>query len=514
MVASQSPPVRPRILAARLERTGDLSGALAAYEAALLETPDDAGLLTSVARLAEQIQAPEVAAGLWAKVCVLRPGDPEPVNGRARALAELGRFEEAIAVLRIALQDDPNEPRLWTRLGVTLVQDGQTEQALTFFDEAIRLDERSAVATYNRGGAYFDLGRLDAAHADFALARKLARKPADAAMIDMAAALLALAQGDLAAGWDAYEARLSRDLPSAPVFDAPGRRWTPDAPLAGKRLLVVAEQGLGDEVMFANLLPDVLEALGPDGQLTLSVEPRIVELIRRSFARVAVTAHTTEMRNGRRRRATPQVDPRSVDYWAPLASLPRRFRRSLADFPANGGYLRPDPARVAHWRSWLGAGAPAVGITWRSGDLRGDRRRNYPSPDQWVSVLKTPGVRFVNLQYGDCAEDLRTFADLSGAEILAPPGLDIREDIDDLAALAAALDLVVSVGNATGALAGACGCPLVLIAGPSAWPRLGSDDYPWYPQARVLSAPTFREWEPVMQAAQSMVADLAARRSS
>jgi len=496
--------------AAKLERAGDLPGALAAYEAALGLTPNDPDLLASVAHLAGRMEMHETAEKLWGAVSALQPTRLEAVDGRARALRELGRYGDAVSVLRIALAESPQEPRLWNTLGMTLVQDSQTELALTFFDEAIRLDGRSAAALYNRGGAHFDLGHLDAAHADFTQARKLARKPADVAMIDFAAATLALARGDLGAGWDAYEVRFSRDLPKAVIFEAPGRRWTPTAPLAGKRLLVVAEQGLGDELMFANVLPDVVNELGPDGQLTVAVEPRLVELFRRSFPGVAVIGHATDRQSGRRRRTVPDApEPRSIDYWTPLASLLRRYRRTADDFPSGAGYLRADPARVAHWRQWLGEGPPVVGITWRSGMLLGDRRRNYPTLERWVPMLKTPGVRFLNLQYGECADELRTFSELSGAAILEAD-LNIRDDMDDLAALCIAVDLIVSVGNATGALAGACGCPVALIGGPSAWPRLGSDGYLWYPRARALAAPAFGDWEPVMAQAALLVAELAA----
>ena len=198
----------------------------------------------------------------------------------------------------------------------------------------------------------------------------------------------------------------------------------------------------------------------------------------------------------RPRRRAPELAGRRVDLWAPMGSLPRRFRRTLADFRAAGGYLKPDPGRVAHWRAWLGDGPPAVGVSWRSGKVSGDRRRQYPPQSEWIPLLQTPGVRIVNLQYGDCAEELATFGQRCGRPILEPPGIDLREDIDDLAALCAALDLVVSVSNATGALAGACGAKVALIAGPAAWPRLGTDRMPWYPQARVLLAARLRRLEP------------------
>ncbi len=274
-------------------------------------------------------------------------------------MRELGRFEPAVGLLREALLAHPEEARLWNSLGVALTQDSQARLALTFLDEAIRLDPTNAAAAYNRGNALFDLDETDAAAEAFSRARSLARKPADIAMIDFAAATLALARGDLAAGWAAYESRFSPDLPRSLAFDIPGRRWTPDAELAGRHMLVVAEQGLGDELMFANVLPDLRAALGPAGQLSLAVEPRLAALFRRSFPGAAVLAYATDAAGAQPRRSVPDLDaPTPIDLWAPMGSLPRRFRPNIGSFPKTPGYLRPDPGKVAAWRACWAMGRP------------------------------------------------------------------------------------------------------------------------------------------------------------
>jgi tetratricopeptide (TPR) repeat protein len=509
------PPLPSRAASARAralkaERAGDLAAALDGYQAALAETPQDPDALTAVARIAERLEMHAVAAQVWAEVARAAPERLEAVDGQARALVALGRADEGVALLREATLANPQEARLWNALGVALTQDGQTELALTFLDEAVRLDPRLAAALYNRGGARFDLGDLAGAQEDFALARKAARKPGDAAMIDFAAATLMLARGELAAGWDAYEARFSRDLPNPVVFRAPGRRWTPDVKLEGRHLLVLAEQGLGDELMFANLLADVQAALGPDGLMTVAVEPRLVALFQRSFPGARVVAHQTAGEGAARVRSAEVRKGRPVDLWAPLASLTRRFRRSLNDFPSGGGYLTPDPERVARWRAWLGDGPPAVGLSWRSGNVTGERRRHYPPLDGLGPVLAAPGVRFVPIQYGDVAEELPVLAQLSGGRMLPPPDLDLRDDLEGLAALCATLDLVVSVANATGALAGAVGAELAMISGPVSWPKLGTDGYPWYPKARAFAPAGFGRWEPVMAELAAVVAGTAA----
>lgn len=493
-----------RVKAARLEREGDLAGAFAAYEQAVALAPQDPELLTALAQLAGQLELHDQAVGLWSHLMARDPSGCGPALGCARALVAAARLTEAVELLKSALQVHPQEPRLWSTLGLALTYSGRAAEAVTFFDEAVRLDPKLPGVRYNRGLAWCDLVRRQDAEADFQAALKLSRQPTERATIEFALATLALGRGELPTGWARYERRLSPDWPKSVSFQAPGRRLTERDPLAGRSLLVLAEQGLGDEVMFGSLLPDVAEALGSDGRLVLAVEPRLVELFQRSFPGAEVCAHATERVGTRLRRRAAAPPSGRIDHWTPLASLAQIYRPSLADFP-RAAYLRPDPARVRHWRDWLGGGQPAVGITWRSGKIAGDRQRLYPALAHWSGLLQTPGVQFVNLQYGDCAEDLAALSQASGAAIREPPGLNIKDDIDELAALCVALDAVVSVQNATGALAGACGAPVAFIAGPGSWAQLGCDHMPWYAAAQVFAAPDFAAWPTAIEAAAQFI---------
>ncbi len=479
------------------EASGELMRALQAYEAALALDPGDVELLCGLARLAGRMDMAQQALSLWAQALALDPMRLEALDGRGRALADLGRYAEAIDVLRAAILDHPHEARLWNTLGVVLNQQGDSPAALTFFDEAVRLEPNFAAALYNRGDARFDLGELAYAEADFDAAARHAANPGQTAVIAFARALLALHRGDLGAGWDAYEARLSPDHPSAPIFEAPGRLWTPETDLDGSHLLVVGEQGLGDEIMFAGLLDDVVAALGSTGRLSLAGEPRLVGLLQRSFPSATVFPHATERRAGRAHRLASAASGRSVELWAPLGSLPRRFRRRIDAFTGAKAYLRAAPERVAHWRAWLG-GQTAVGLSWRSGLLAGRRGRHYPQLEAWTPVLRIEGASFVNLQYSATAEELAELERLCGASVLTPPELDLRNDLDELAALCTALGRVISVPNATAALAAACGARVWFLSGPAAWPRLGTQGYPWYARARSFAADRFGAWEPVM----------------
>ena len=507
-----SPQLRtPETLAAaaeRFEATGDLVKALEAYEAALSLAPGDLELLCGLARLAGRMEMAEQALALWEQVLALDPGRLEALDGRGRALADLHRYKEAVEVLRPAILTHPHEARLWNTLGVVLNQQGDSPAALTFFDEAVRLEPGFAAALYNRGDVQFDLGAFAYAEADFDAAARHATGPGQTAVIAFARALLALHRGELGRGWDAYEARLSPDHPAAPVFQAPGEPWTPDTPLQGAHLLAIGEQGLGDEIMFASLVPDLVAALGPQGRLSLALEPRLHALARRSFPGVEVLAYVTERRGGRPHRRVAPGGGRSVDLWAPLASLPRAFRRTPDAFRPTP-YLQPDPARVAHWRGWLGP-APAVGLSWRSGLQGGRRGRHAPDLAAFAPLLQA-GVRIVHLQYGAGEEELAALDALAATPLLRPPDIDLRQDLDDLAALCVALDLVVSVPNATAALAAACGAETWFLTSPNAWPRLGTDGYPWYPRARSFAAERFGAWEAVLA---SVADSLRARAAS
>jgi hypothetical protein len=344
------------------------------------------------------------------------------------------------------------------------------------------------------------LGDPEGALEDCDEAMKLVITADDRQMMRLARSSYQLAMSRLGEGWDDYEARLSPQFADVTNFFIDRPRWSPGADVAGKTVLVVGEQGLGDEILFANVLPDLLEKLGPEGKLRIAVEPRLVPLFQRSFPTAEVTWHTTHVWATRPLRSAPNTDHASADLWTPMGSLMREFRRTLDDFPAHKGFLKPDPKRVAHWRKVLktAPAGPKVGLLWKSATNKDARQRYFSPFSQWAPVLKTPGVSFINLQYGDCSEELAQAEEEFGVRIWTPPGIDLKKDLDDVAALCAAMDLVVGFANASFNLAASSGTPVWLISTPGSWPRLGTDRYPWYPQARVFITPTYGDWDGVM----------------
>jgi tetratricopeptide (TPR) repeat protein len=422
-----------------------------------------------------------------------------------------GRSDEAIELLRNAIGLRPDSSMLWNTLGTIVIERGDLESAESFFSEAVRLDPKFAKARYNLGQVKQGLGDVVGALQDCDEALKRVGTADDRQMMRLARSNYLLALSRVGEGWDEYEARMSPQFADVTHFNIERPRWQPGDDLAGKTLLVIGEQGLGDEVLFGNVLPDVIEKLGPEGKLRLAIESRLVPLFQRSFPDAEVTLHTTHVWATRPLRSAPNTDHGSVDLWTPMGSLMREFRRTAEAFPKRDRFLVADPKRVAHWKKVLKSAPPGpkIGLLWKS-LISKDARHRYFSPfEQWKTVLRTPGVSFVNLQYGDCAAEIAEAERELGVTIWQPPGIDLKLDLDDVTALACAMDLVVGFSNATLNLAAAAGAPNWLVSTPAAWTLLGTDYYPWYPQTRVFLPERLGAWEPVMQDIAEALAQLA-----
>ncbi|MDZ4374995.1 MAG: tetratricopeptide repeat protein [Phenylobacterium sp.] len=500
------------LLAISRERAGDFTNSVQAYEAALQLLPNHAEVANDLGRLAYRMGMHQQAEKLFRHYMEHAPHEAQGYNNLASAVKDQGRVDEAVEILRAAITAMPEAPMLWNTLGTVMIEGGDLENAATFIAEAVRLDPKFTKGRYNLSQVKLHLGDVAGALVDCEAALTKTATPDDREMMKLARSSYQLALGRLAPGWDDYEARLSPQFADVTHFAIDRPRWKPGQDIQGKTFLVVGEQGLGDEVLFANVLPDIVRDLGPDGRLRLAVEPRLVSLFQRSFPDAEVTPHVTRVWATRPLRLVPETDHETVDLWTPMASLMRQYRTSLDAYPKTPtGYMTPDPERVAHWRAQLAGAAPGlkVGLLWKSAVTAGHRHRYFSPFEQWAPVLATKGVTFVNLQYGDCDAELEQARRDFGIEIWSPPGIDLKKDLDDVTALACAMDLVIGFSNATFNLGASAGAPSWLISAPGAWPRLGlTDRYAWYPQTRVFVPDVYQEWGPVF----GQIADALAER--
>lgn len=489
------------ILAICREKSGHLVHALNAYEAAIQLLPDENAVAHDLGRLAQRLGYLDIAEKLLLKFLSVEPGHIDATNNLACVMRDQQRYDAAVQTLSDLIQVEPGSPILWNALGTVLADQGRSAESLPFFDEALRLDPGFAKARYNRANSRLPLGDPLGALEDLDGAQPGAEPGYEAAMMQMSRALLLLGMGRLVEGFEAYEIRLDRHMPDAMQVATPLPRWPVDrTDFAGRRLLVVGEQGLADEMVFGTCLADLIAAVGSKGRVVVAVEPRLVEMFQRNHPRALVGAHKAVRLEGRLTRYMPFVedllkdDPEALEGWIPLGSLMAPFRRSVDDFPTTAGYLAPDPERVARWRGELEALGPGlkVGLHWKSLVLTGVRTRYFSAFQRWEPVLSAPGCVMVNLQCGDVVQDLAE-AEAAGLKIWTPP-INLKDDLDDLAALSVALDVVIGPGIAGTNLAAAAGARTWMIQAPDDWRRMATDRYPVYPGLRLFETGGFDGW--------------------
>ena len=386
-------------------------------------------------------------------------------------LAELRRLAGlagAAAAARRAIVLDPALAAAHLNRGNLAMQDGRVVEADRVFARALVLAPASREGLYNRAGTRHELG--DALGAVALYDRVLARDP-DFFEARWNRALALLAAGRWREGWQAHECR--RLHPSLKPRDFAVPDWTGE-PLAGRRLLLAAEQGLGDTIQFLRYVPAVAAA---GARIVLDVPASL---------RALASQLPVE-------RLVASGEPvGEVDLHAPLMSLPLLL--DAQGPPPAPPYLVADPDRRARWRAgFAGDRRPRVGIAWAGNPAqRNDRRRSLPDA-ALAALAAAPGLAhllIVSLQ----------------KDRAAPAGwLDVRAelaDFADTAALIAELDLVIAVDTAVAHLAGALARPLWVLLSPAAdwrWPH-GREGTPWYPSAQLIWQPAAEapDWRPTL----------------
>ena len=485
-------------LAAARERLGDLDTAFTCYQNALKLAPGDAIVATDLGRLAYRTGHLDLAEKFFAYVLSLRPADADAASALASVLRDQGRLDEAGGVLKRAIETHGDDAALWNGLGTVLDARGDADAASVAYAEALRLFPGHAHALNNLGHNLIFRGHIAQGRDCLIQALPGLGGPDNIRTCSLGIAHACFSLGDLEAGWQWYKARETKGTTESLEYDITCPRYD-DGPLTGKRLFVSAEQGLGDEIMFAGILPDLLADVGPQGHVTIGVEPRLVPLFARSFPHCSVTRHhTTRLTIGPARLFPEIKDWSPYDAWAVMGQFLPRYRPTVAGFD-RPTFLKADPERLAWSTAQLAElnDRPKIGVLWKSRARHSRRDRYYAPFDQWQTVLSVPGVQFVNLQYGDTAEELEQ-ARAMGLDIWTPPGIDLMHDLDDLAALTAALDCVLGPANATSNIAGAIGTEIWIVSPAHAWNSLGTDRFPWYPKSKVFFSASMTDWKEVM----------------
>lgn len=475
-------------LANALKAAGRHADAEGHYRRTLAMQPHNGLALNNLGDLLRLMGRPDEAVPLLEQAAALAPDEPEVQTRLAHALRSAGRDEDAITCFERALAATPDHAPALNGLGLALYERGAFDRAESYLRRGLASAPDRVEIHYNLGNALKALGRFDEALAAYDAALALAPDDAEACLNR---GVLRLYMGDFPNGWLDYAARWRVAEPTSPPRDFGVPAWDGE-PLDGKRVLVYGEQGPGDVVMFASCLPDLIAVAA---SVELRVEPRLAALLARSFpdARVVVDRPAAD---------TAEPAPDDIDYAVAIGSLPRAFRPDEAHFPKRDRYLVPDPAAVARWRARLDALGDGlkVGISWRGGVTVFERTMRTMTLEDWQPILQVPGVRFVNLQYGERAKEIAAVEARHGTPIADWP--DAVDDLDDFAAQVEALDLVITIAGTAVHFACALGKPTwVLTPLVPSWRWMNErSDCLWYPTATLIRQREAGDWAPVIRA--------------
>ena len=459
-----------------LLQAGDLDGAESAALAELGSDPGAALAHLALGRIALARGVPERARESFDRALAAAP-DLDAARAHLAAIAlRAERYDEVIGHYRAALERNARSPELLHALGSALIETGDFDEAASVLARALALAPGRIAAREDLSRALFNARRFAEA-AD--VERELLRDDPDAIRLHLRLAHALLSRGRLDEGWAEYEWRVKQHGFTWGVRGLP--RWDGGAP-AGRTILVVSEQGLGDAILFARFVPELARR---GARVRLLCRPPLERLFRSSFAAedIKVTADATE-------------DVADVDAFIHLLSLPHALGLGAAAVEPHTRYLRVEPPLAEQWRQRVVA-TPGlkVGLAWAGNPTRsGDEARSLAAEVLAPLARAAEGVSWFSLQAHLDPSAPRPFA--------MTDWMASATDFADTAALIGALDLVISVDTSVAHAAAAVGTPLWLLAPHNVcwrWDMAGAES-PWYPGVRLFRARRPRAWAPVIDA--------------
>ncbi len=489
----------------RLHRTGRLQEAEQVYRQVLAASPAHADSLHMLGVIATQCGQPEAALTCFDRAIALKPSAAIFHVNRAAALlplrqldaalaacqqairlkrncaeafqvmghvlSDLGRPEEAVAAYRDALRHKADLPDGYNNLGLALRQAGCLEEALIALRQAIKQTPEDSAALGNLASVLKELGQPAAAEECY---RAALRKHPDDAVLHLNLGIVLLLAGQLEAGWREYEWRFRAGAVQIPACAQP--RWNGED-LAGRRLLIRAEQGMGDTIQFCRFVAIAARR----GEVVLEVQPGLRHLIGGVL--------------DERQIVTVGQPLPPFDVWCPLLSLPHLLGMQGLKPP----YLTADADRVAAWRERIGTYGLRIGIAWQGNPTSAAERGRSVPVCEFLPLARVPGVRLISLQKHDGLDQLAALPEELRIETLGEDFDAGPEAFLDAAAVMQCVDLVVTSDTSVAHLCGALGRPVwVALQHVPDWRwQLEGETCAWYPTMRLFRQPKRGDWASV-----------------
>ena len=413
---------------------GQLDTSIESYKKALALKPDHANAYYNMGNALKERGKLEEAIEAYNKALVFNPDYADAYNNIGNALQDQSKLEEAISAFKRVLSLKPNCAEAYCNIGNVFAAQGDLEEAIIAYRKSLSINPNSVVAYSHMAAVFADQGKLE--EAIEAYSKALAINP-DYGDAHNGLSFALLNAGELKRGLDEYEWRWksTKYISSKRHFSQP--LWDGQKSLKNKKILLWCEQGVGDTINWASCLPLVTSQAR---HCIVECQEKLVPLLSRSFPNVEVKPENRSL----------DTERNDFDYHLPMGSLYRNFASEVSRKTKADAFLFPDPVRVNFWRNRLSSvgKGPYVGISWKSANMSAKRLPNYASTSDLSPVLTLPGVTFINLQYVDFEDDLSKIQNELGVTVHHFDDLDHYNDLLEVAALCAALDIIVSTTSA------------------------------------------------------------------
>ena len=413
-----------------LKKQGKLNNSLEYYKKAIEFKANYVNAYYNMGNVLSDLGEFEEAIRIFKKGLSLKPNFAEIYNNMGNIFHHQGKLNEAIETFKKAILYKSNYLEAYINLGVALKDKGLFQKAIDIFNFVLSIKPDSAETHINLGNIFHDKGKLDNAIKAYNKALSINPNFAEA---NKNLSFSLLSSGKIKEGLDKYEWRWKTKNMLSQLRHLPQPLWDGQESLKGKRILIWSEQGIGDTLNWVSRLPLITSQAD---HTILECQEKLVPLLERSFPNIEVKSEDRSLDSNRN----------DFDIHLPMGSIYKYLIEEILKNPKVDPYLIPDPIRVNFWKERLhslGKG-PYVGISWKSSVVSDYRSLHYPPITEWAPILTIPDITFINLQYVDFADDLVRIKDEFGVTVHNFEDLDQYNDIDDLAAFSAALDMVVS----------------------------------------------------------------------
>ena len=465
-----------------LRDLGKLDEAIDSFTNAISLQPNNPIAYTNLGNVMKDLGKFEKSVEVYRKSISLNPNNPVAYNNMGIALKEQGKHDEAIEAYNkaISLKADYADP--YSNIGNVLKEQDKLDAAIEFFNKALLIEPNHAEAYSNLGITYQDMG--DLGYAIKAYKKSILLNPNFAEThVNLSYALLN--NGSVEEGLDEYEWRCKSVKGIARKRNFNQLLWDGKQSLNDKRILIWTEQGIGDTINWSSHLSFISKLAD---KCILECPDKLVPLLQRSFPDVEVNYINRSLDTNRD----------DFDFHLPMGSLYRHFIKEISNNNKTSPHLIADPDRVKFWRQRLnsiGSGL-CVGISWKSSNLSSNRLKNYSSIFEFSPIFKIPNVTFINLQYQDFKDDLAKVREELGVKVHNFDDLDHFDNIDDVAALCTALDMVVSTKTTVPLISAGVGTPTKLANWKqSAWNNILLN--PRGPSVQIYERNTWETWDNV-----------------